>query len=130
MKFQEVKLPSVEFLDGGKVLFKKPATFQDVAFFLEVEGANLSGECNSSYAIGTRFVFSVLPSEEALCGRIHTKFNGEKYFSIEGVLLQDRRTFLKRFSGHNSNPEFDKFLRSHGIEEINDHRFSNIELGC
>lgn len=123
MKFQEIKLPKVEFLSSGKVLFKEPATLQDVAVFLEVEGANLAGECNSAYTVGTRFVFNTLPSGDILCGCIHTKFNGEKYFSIEGVLLQDQRTFLKRFSGHNCNPEFDQFLQSHGIEE-------NIELGA
>lgn len=121
MKFTEIQLPKVEFLSSGKVLFKELATLQDVAIFLEVEGANLAGECNGSYAVGTRFTFHKLPSGDTLCGCIHTKFNGEKYFSIEGVLLQDQRTFIKRYAGHNCNPEFDKFLQSHGIEE-------NIEL--
>ena len=122
MEFQKIQLPKVEFLDGGKVLFKKPATLQDVAVFMEVNEANECGLYNSRYAVGSQFNFAVLPSEDALCGCFHT-FKDRKYFKIEGILLKDRQTLVLKYRGSNSNPEFQSLLEALGLQE-------EIEVGA
>ena len=116
MQFQKVQLPKVEFIDGGKVAFKKTATLEDVAIFLEVNEANECGLYNSRYAVGSEFDFASLASGETLCGCFHT-FKEEKKFEIRGVLLKDKKTLILKYKGSNSNPEFQSLLEALGLQE-------------
>ena len=86
---------------------------EELASYLNAEAAYDAGSYNGGYSFGGNYVFASTASKHVLCGYIRK----DKTFSVEAILLPDRRSLVKKFWGHNCHPEFEPLLKKLGFQE-------------
>lgn len=110
--FQKISLPK-ESIEGNHVVFNKEVSLQELASYLNSESAYDAGSYNGGYSFGCTYTFASTASGHILCG-CNRK---DQVFSVEAILLPDKKHLIKKFWGHNCHPEFESLLKSLGFEE-------------
>lgn len=110
--FQKISLPK-ESIEGNHVVFEKEVSLQELTSYFVADSAYDAGSCNGGYCFGGNHVFASTASGHTLCGYIRK----DKTFSVEAILLPNRKSLIKKFWGHNYHPEFKSLLKSLGFDE-------------
>lgn len=111
LEFTTVSLPK-ESIEGNHVVFEREVSLQELASYLNSESAYDAGSYNGWYSFGCTYTFTSTAGH-TLCGYIRK----DKTFSVEAILLPNRKSLIKKFWGHNCHPEFQPLLESLGFQE-------------
>lgn len=110
--FQKISLPK-ESIEGNHVVFEREVSLQELASYFIADSAYDAGSCNGYCCFGGSRVFASTASGHILCGYIRK----DQVFSVEAILLPNKRSLIKKFWGHNYHPEFKSLLKSLGFDE-------------
>ena len=110
--FQKISLPK-ESIEGNHVVFESEVSLQELASYFIADSAYDAGSCNGYCCFGGSRVFASTASGHILCGYIRK----DQVFSVEAILLPNKRSLIKKFWGHNYHPEFKSLLKSLGFDE-------------
>ena len=111
LEFVKVSLPK-ERNEGNHVVFEREVSLQELASYFNTDSAYDAGSYNGGYSFGCTYTFASTASGHILCG-----YHKDQMFSIEAILLPDKKHLIKKFWGHNCHPEFEPLLKKLGFQE-------------